>query len=132
MDLHVSRSFIISASVLVVLALAVYQFGFEQEEAVTISFLTLAFGKLCFVYNLRVAGTTFLSNDILENRYVAGSILFCIVLLLAVVYLPGLSDVLNTLDPGQSGWLPLLRMSLIPFVIGQVIRMFQRTPEATT
>lgn len=125
-------SFIISASVLVALALAIYQFGFEQEQAVTISFLTLAFGKLWFVYNLRGAGTTFLSNDILENRYVAGSILLCIVLLLAAVYLPGLSDVLNTRDPGQSGWLLLLGMSLIPFVIGQVIRMFQRTPEATT
>lgn len=132
MDLHVSRSFIISASILVALALAIYQFGFEQEQAVTISFLTLAFGKLWFLYNLRGAGSTFLSNDILENRYVAGSILLCIFLLLASVYLPGLSDVLNTRDPGQSGWLLLLGMSLIPFVIGQVIRMFQRTPEAST
>lgn len=125
-------SFIISASVLIALAVAVYQLGFEQERAVTISFLTLAFGKLWFVFNLRGAGSKFLSNEIINNKYVAGSILLCIVLLLAAVYLPGLSDVLNTRAPGQSGWLLLLGMSLVPFVIGQGIRAFQKKPKATT
>lgn len=124
-------SFIISTSVLIALALAVYQLGFEREQAVTISFLTLAFGKLWFVFNLRGAGTKFLSNEIIENRYVAGSILLCIVLLLAAVYLPGLSDVLDTRNPGQSGWLLLLGMSLVPFVVGQAIKFFQKTPETT-
>jgi len=60
---------------------------------------------------------------------VAGSILLCIVLLLAAVYLPGLSDVLGTRDPGQTGWFLLLGMSLVPFVIGQTIRAFQSTDE---
>jgi len=118
-------SFIISVSVLVALALAIYQLGFEQEQAVTISFLTLAFGKLWFVFNLRGAGTSFFNNEILNNRYVAGSILLCIVLLLAAVYLPGLSGVLDTREPGLTGWLLLLGMSLIPFAIGQGIRVFQ-------
>ncbi|WP_416208541.1 cation transporting ATPase C-terminal domain-containing protein [Fodinibius sp.] len=60
-----------------------------------------------------------------NNGYVAGAILLCIVLLLAAVYLPGLSDVLNTQDPGRSGWALLPGMSLAPFVIGQLIRAFQ-------
>lgn len=125
-------SFIISTSVLVALALAIYQLGFEQEQAVTVSFLTLAFGKLWFVFNLRAPGTGFFTNEIIKNRYVAGSILLCIVLLLAAVYLPVLSDVLNTQDPRQSGWILLLIMSLIPFVVGQGIRAFQTKPEAET
>jgi len=125
-------SFIISVSVLIALALAVYQLGFEQEQAVTISFLTLAFGKLWFVFNLRGAGTTLLSNEIVSNRYVGGAIVLCIALLLAAVYLPGLSDVLNTREPGPDGWLLLLGMSLVPFLIGQGIRAFQNTSEATS
>ncbi len=125
-------SFVISTSVLIALALAVYQMGFDQNQAVTISFLTLAFGKLWFVYNLRGSGSRFFSNEITSNKYIAGSILLCIVLLLAAVYLPGLSDVLNTQDPGRSGWALLLGMSLIPFVIGQLIRAFQSKPEITT
>ena len=122
-------SFIISMSVLVALALAVYRMGFDQSQAVTISFLTLAFGKLWFVYNLREPGSRFLLNEIIDNRYVSGSILLCIGLLLAAVYLPGLSDVLNTQDPGWFGWILLLGMSLVPFVIGQCIRAFQSTPD---
>jgi len=122
-------SLIISASVLVALALAVYQMGFDQKQAVTISFLTLAFGKLWFVYNLRVPGSGFLSNEITSNRYVAGSVLLCTVLLLAAVYLPGLSDVLDTQDPGLSGWILLLGMSLVPFLIGQLHRAFQSKPD---
>jgi len=122
-------SFIISVCVLAALALAIYRFGFDQEQAVTISFLTLAFGKLWFVFNLRSPGSRFISNEIIKNRYVAGSILLCIVLLLAAVYLPGLSDVLGTRDPGQTGWFLLLGMSLVPFVIGQTIRAFQSTDE---
>jgi len=125
-------SFIISATVLIALALAVYQLGFEQEQAVTISFLTLAFGKLWFVFNLRSPGTRFFSNEIIRNRYVGGSILLCIVLLLAAVYLPGLSDVLDTREPGRTGWVLLLGMSLIPFAIGQILRAFQSTPKETS
>jgi Ca2+-transporting ATPase len=123
-------SFIISVCVLAALALAIYSFGFEKEQAVTISFLTLAFGKLWFVFNLRNPGSRFMSNEITKNRYVAGSILLCIALLLAAVYLPGLSDVLNTRAIGQTGWILLLGMSLIPFLIGQTIRMFQTTSES--
>jgi len=115
--------------VLVALALAVYQMGFDQRQAVTISFLTLAFGKLWFVYNLREPGSRFLSKLIIDNRYVSGSILLCIGLLLASVYLLGLSDVLDTQDPKWSGWILLLGMSLISFVIGQCIRAFQSTPD---
>jgi len=118
-------SMIISASVLGALALAIYHAGFETEQAVTISFLTLGFSKLWFAFNLRSPGTTLLKNDIVRNPYVAASIALCIVLLLATVYLPGLSDVLGTQNPGKTGWLILLGMSFIPFIWGQILRTFQ-------
>lgn len=118
-------SVIITLSVLGALALAIYQAGFEAERAVTVSFLTLGFGKLWFTYNLRNPGSKFLSNDIVRNPYVAGSIVLCIFLLLATVYMPGLSDVLNTRNPGKTGWYILLGMSLIPFIWGQILRSLQ-------
>lgn len=115
-------SLIISASVLASLSVAIYQFGFETEKAVTISFLTLGFSKLWFTYNLRSPESTFLSNDIVRNPYVASSIVLCIFLLLATVYLPGLSNVLGTQEPGVTGWYLLLGMSFIPFIWGQLLR----------
>ncbi len=118
-------STLIGACVLGALVLAFYWLGFEQRRAVTVSFLTLAFGKLWFVYNLRSRGSRFLENDIVRNPYVAGSIALCIVLLLAAVYLPVLSGLLMTRDPGGAGWLLIAGMSLIPFSVGQALRSVQ-------
>ncbi|MFZ0242286.1 MAG: HAD-IC family P-type ATPase [Desulfobacterales bacterium] len=118
-------SLLVSATVLAAVIIAFYLLGFDRERAVTISFLTLAFGKLWFVYNLRPAGTRMFNNDIVKNPYVVGSILLCAALLAAAVYLPGLSDVLATRPPGLSGWLLILGLSLVPLIWGQVLRSVQ-------
>jgi Ca2+-transporting ATPase len=118
-------SVLISACVLAGLAAAFYGLGFERYQAVTVSFLTLAFSKLWFVYDLRTPGTTFLRNDIIRNPYVSGSLVLCVALLLAAVYLPGLSTLLKTTDPTPSGWALVLGMSLVPFVVGQSLRAAQ-------
>jgi len=76
--------------------------------------------------NLRRAGSSFLHNDIVKNPFVAGAIVLCVVLLLAAVYLPGISDLLKTEDPTGRGWLVVLFLSLVPFAFGQALRVFQR------
>jgi Ca2+-transporting ATPase len=120
---------LVAACVLGALIVASYLLGFEQKQAVTASFLTLAFGKLWFVFNLRNPGSRLLDNDIVRNPYIAGSIALCAALLIAAVYLPGLSAVLKTQDPGLRGWLLVLGMSLIPFILGQGLRIVQARRE---
>lgn len=100
--------------------------NFETRTAVTVSFLTLAFAKLWFVFNLRKPGSGMLKNDIVRNPFVLGSIVLCTVLLLAAVYLPAISDILKTRHPGLTGWSLLLGMSLLPFIVGQGLRTIQR------
>lgn len=102
--------------------------GMEQEQQfaiVTISFLTLAFGKLWFVLNLRDPGTTIFDNDVVRNRWVGAAVGVCIVLLLMAVYVPGLSHVLKTRPPSTLGWILVLGLSAVPVVVGQVIRAAQ-------
>jgi Ca2+-transporting ATPase len=117
---------LLAVCVLSALVIAFYGLGFNQRHAVTVSFLTLAFGKLWFVFNLRRPGSSLLYNDIVKNPYVAGAIALCVALLLAAVYLPGLSDLLKTEDPTRRGWLVVLGMSLVPFVFGQALRVIQK------
>lgn len=119
-------SVMISACVLGALALALIWLGFEQTKAVTISFLTLGFSKLWFVFNLRDPGTRLLDNDVVRNPWIWISIALCIVLLVLAVYLPGLSDLLRTEPLGVTGWSLVLGLSLIPMLVGQVIRIYQR------
>jgi P-type Ca2+ transporter type 2C len=116
---------LVAASVLGALSAAHYGFGFETRQSVTISFLTLAFAKLWFVFNLRNPGSTFRHNNIIRNPYILGSLVLCTALLLAAVYAPGLSSLLKTQAPDFNGWLLILVMSLIPFAVGQILRIFQ-------
>lgn len=95
-------------------------------RAVTISFLTLGFSKLWFVFNLRDPGTRLLDNDVVRNPWIWISIALCIVLLVLAVYLPGLSDLLRTEPLDVAGWSLVLGLSLIPMLIGQGIRIYQR------
>ena len=118
-------SVLIAACMLGALATGLLVLQVPQRTAVAMSFLTLGFSKLWFVFNLRDAGSSFLDNDIVRNPWIWAAIALCAGLLLAAVYLPDLSDVLTLTHPGAQGWLVVLGLSLVPFAVGQVIRGFQ-------
>lgn len=117
---------VVGASVLGALLLAEHWLGLGPLEAVTVSFLTLGFGKLWFTFNLRGPRSGLLHNEVTRNPWVWGAIVLCILLLIAALYLPGLSDLLQTKPLGWEGWVLLSAMSLTPLLIGQVVREVQR------
>ncbi len=119
---------VVGTCVLAALILALHWLGLDERQAVTVSFLTLAFSKLWFVFNLRSPGSRLLDNDIVTNPFIWGSIALCIVLLVAAVGLPGLSAILKTSPLGWPGWTLLLGMSLVPLAVGQGIRLLQVRP----
>jgi Ca2+-transporting ATPase len=115
-------SLLLAICVLGSLTVAFHLLAFDTDRAVTISFLTLAFGKLWFVNNLRSPGSGRLDNEITRNPYLLASIALCVGLLAAAVYLPGISDLLDTVPPGPIGWLVIGGVSLVPFLVGLVFR----------
>jgi Ca2+-transporting ATPase len=114
---------IIAFAVLGAFAAALSWLRLETREAVSISFLTLAFARLWHVFNMRDPGSALLRNDVTRNPFVWGALALCAVLLLAAVYLPGLSLILKLVDPGTSGWSLILGMSLLPLLIGQLVKL---------
>lgn len=116
---------IIALTVLGSLVLAMGWLGMDEGQAVTVSFLTLAFAQLWHVFNMRDPGSGFLKNEITRNRYVWGALVGCSALLIAVLNIPGLAAVLKVTDPGVSGWILVLVMSLIPLAIGQAWRLIR-------
>jgi len=113
---------VIGACVLGALGVALWRLGLEPLAAVTVSFLTLGLAKLWFVFNLRDPGSTLLGNDVVRNPWIWGAIALCLCLLGAAVRLPGLSDVLETRPLGLAGLGVALGASLVPFLVGQVLR----------
>lgn len=115
---------LLTMAVLAALMLALNWLQVSEVEAVTISFLTLAFAQLWNVFNMRSPEANVLRNEITTNPYVWGALVLCTILLLLAVYLPGLSDLLNTTNPGLNGWLLVLGMSILPTAVAQVMKLF--------
>ena len=110
---------VIAMAVLGALAIALGYLRLSEEQAVTISFLTLALAQLWHVFNMRARGTTVIENAIVGNPFVWGALALCTLLVVAAVYLPGLNAVLGTSDPGAEGWLLAIGMSFVPVLVGQ-------------
>lgn len=117
---------LIAATVLGSFTLALVTFNFQEQKAVTISFLTLAFGRLWHVFNMRENGSGLIRNEITTNPYIWGALLICTGLLLSAVYLPGLSGALQTVNPGLDGWGLAIAMSFIPVVVGQIGKLITK------
>ena len=113
---------LITAAVLASLSIALWGLDMERQEAVTISFLTLAFAQLWHVFNMRDAHSGFLRNEITRNLYVWGALALCVVLLLFAVYLPVVASVLSITPPSLAGWALVLGLSLVPLVVGQMLK----------
>lgn len=111
---------IMTLSVLGALLLALKWLDMEARQAVSVSFLTLAFVQLWHVFNMRDTGSGIFKNDITRNAYVWGALGLCIFLILCAVYIPSFADVLKVVDPGKEGWILVIVMSLLPLIIGQI------------
>jgi len=111
---------LITAAVLAALALALAR-GMDPEQAVTISFLTLAFAQLWHVFDMRDWRSALVRNEITENPYVWGALALCTGFLAVAVYGPVLPRVLDLHDPGRQGWLIVLGLSVAPMLVGQLV-----------
>jgi Ca2+-transporting ATPase len=110
----------ITVSVLTAMTIALFVFGMSEKEAVTISFLTLAFAQLWHVFNMRDRRSGVFSNAVVSNPFIWSALALCTFLLLLTVYVPLLADVLKVSDPGLAGWMLIGIFSLLPLLAGQV------------
>ncbi|RDV36571.1 cation-transporting P-type ATPase [Bradymonadaceae bacterium TMQ3] len=115
---------VISAAVLVSLAVSLHVLGFALERAVTVSFLTLGFGKAFHALNMRDVSPRGGDSDawvspVMRNGWVWGAIVWCAVLLAMTVYVPWLRGLLETVRPGVEGWALGVVLGVVPLVVIQ-------------
>jgi Ca2+-transporting ATPase len=112
----------ITLAVLLSMGLALKWLDLPTDRAVTISFLTLALAQLWHVFNMRDRRSNFWKNDITGNPYIWSALVFCIILILAALYIPGIAGIMKLKPPGYRGWGIVLGMSILPLMIGQGVR----------
>ncbi|MFB6133700.1 MAG: cation transporting ATPase C-terminal domain-containing protein, partial [Halanaeroarchaeum sp.] len=109
-----------------VIAGTLFRGGMGTSEAVTVSFLTLAFAQLWNVFNVRDVASPVLRNEITHNPYVWGALTLSGAILVAAVCVPVASLALGTAPIGFRGWTVVLGMSLVPLLGGQLEREYRR------
>ena len=117
---------LIMVPVIAAFRLAMGPMEMSEEKAVTVSFLTLAFARLWHIVNMRRTSSALIRNEITANIYVWAALVFCTCLLAGAVYLPGLSTALSLFGPGVAGWVLILSLSLVPLVVGQIVKAAMR------
>jgi Ca2+-transporting ATPase len=101
------------------LMLGRYWLDLEGEALVTLSFLTLAFGQLWHVFDMRDARAGPLHNTVTRNKSVWLALALCTGILLAALYWPPLAAALQITPPSRDGWAAILALSLAPLVLTQ-------------
>ncbi|MBL7215518.1 MAG: cation-transporting P-type ATPase [Phycisphaerae bacterium] len=124
-----SYGLLITVSVMVAFWLA-FKMGMERQQAVTVSFLTLALSQLWHIFNMRGRGTDIFDNEIVKNPFVWGALATCVGLLLMAVYMPLAARILNLTHPGMKGWLLVLVASVLTCIVGQLFKQITRKPQA--
>ena len=105
---------------------AIQLFAANNQKAVTISFLTIAFAQVFHVFNMRDDKAPLLSNDVVRNPHVWGAVVFCGAILVASIWLEPLRRVLElvALDPLE--WLWVFGWSLAPLIVVQIFKEVRR------
>ncbi|MFO8090265.1 MAG: cation-transporting P-type ATPase [Desulfatiglandaceae bacterium] len=115
---------LLAATVLTGFWVAMEAMSLPPEQAVTVSFLTLAFTRTWHVFNMRDFGSNLFSNDVTRNPFVWGAVALSVGLLLLAVYFPPLANVLSMVTPSSGEWLLILGISLVPLGVVQVAKQF--------
>lgn len=122
----VLHSLVISGATLGAFILAQTHLDLTSEEAITVSFFTLAFAQLWHVFNMRDPRSKLILNEITRNRFVWIALVLSSGLLLLALFLPVAADPLDLEMLSGDAWALVAGMSLVPLLLGQTAKALSR------
>ncbi len=120
------QGLIIAGVVLASMAMARYWLAYDYRQTLSVAFCTLALAQMWHVFNMRAHVRDIIRNEITRNLWVWLALVICLLLVLAAIYVPLLSEVLVLADPGVAGWALIVPMSLAPLLLSPVAGLFVR------
>ena len=108
------------------LTLARLVLGLDEQATVTVTFLTLAFGQLWHVFNMRHQSSRPILNEISRNPWIWAALALCVGILLAAAYIPSLSFMFHMVTPDIRMWGIIIAMSAAPLLAGPIVRRLVR------
>jgi Ca2+-transporting ATPase len=115
-----------------VVTLAAFFIGLNQsglDEARSMAFTVLAFSELLRAYSARSEYFSVFQIGVFSNKWMQYAVLASGLLLLAVIYVPFLQGPFHTMALSPLDWAEMLPLIALPFVAGEVTKLFLKKPE---
>jgi Ca2+-transporting ATPase len=113
----VFRGLVLGATVLTAYVLWYEGLGRSEEESRTLAFATLVVAQVLKAFTCRSLYRTIWSLGLLTNRWLVAGAGLSLLLLLLVLYVPGLTDAFETKTLHADDWLVIAAFSAIPLAI---------------
>ncbi len=95
----------------------------EPEYAETMAFATLSFSELLRAFTARSERYPIWKIGFFTNRWMNIAVLFSLVMLLVVIYVPVLNPIFKTLPLGWEEWSKLLPLLIIPSIAAEATKL---------
>jgi Ca2+-transporting ATPase len=122
----IKRGILIGLSTLAVFCIEYYLLNAGIGAARTAAFATLILSQLIHVFECRSEKKDIFEINILENKYLVWSVLISLIMMLGVIYIPGLQFIFKTTFLVFSDWMFILGFSLIGPALSSVSSLIKR------
>lgn len=124
--LLILNGILIGGTTLFAFVLGEYLYPDSLRHAQTMAFVVLSVSQLFYSLAMRNETKSLFQVGIFKNKWLIGSLLLGIALQFAIITIPFTADIFKVYSLGFKDWGIVLLISLIPFVINEIVKIFFR------
>lgn len=125
--LLILNGILIGGSTLFAFVLGEYLYPDSLRHAQTMAFVVLSVSQLFYSLAMRNETKSLFQVGIFKNKWLIASILFGIVVQLAIITIPFTANIFKVYSLDFKDWGIVILISLIPFAINEIVKIFFRT-----
>ena len=113
-------------ALLTLLSFTAYFTGLRDsyKTAITMTFITLCLSQIVHAMNQHSNTMSFFSKNQPKNKYLFMAMLASILMLLIIVFIPGLRDVFSIVPLTVREWLTVIILSTMPLIVSEIVKLF--------
>lgn len=113
-------------ALLTLLSFTAYFTGLRDsyKTAITMTFITLCLSQIVHAMNQHSNTMSFFSKNQPKNKYLFMAMLASILMLLIIVFIPGLRDVFSIVPLTVREWLTVIILSIMPLIVSEIVKLF--------
>lgn len=124
--LLILNGILIGGTTLFAFVLGEYLYPDSLRHAQTMAFVVLSVSQLFYSLAMRNETKSLFQVGIFKNKWLIGSLLLGIALQFAIITIPFTADIFKVYSLGFKDWGIVILISLIPFVINEIVKIFFR------